>query len=69
MATYSAIRDFVRKKHGFQPVTGWVAHVKFDHGLTTRQAPNRIDPNNRTNPCPDNKRSAIEDALRHFGMI
>jgi hypothetical protein len=69
MATYAAIRQFVRAKHGFMPMTGWVAHVKEQNGLPLRVAPNRIDPLKRVNPCPDDKRSAIEDALRHFGLI
>lgn len=69
MATYAAIREYVRNKHGFQPMTGWVAHVKDDHGLVRSQAPNRLDPTKRVNNCPHDKRAAIEDALRHFGMI
>ena len=69
MPTYAAIREYVRKRHGFQPMTGWVAHVKEQHGLPMRQAPNRIDPAKRVNPCPADKKSAIEDALRHFGLI
>jgi hypothetical protein len=69
MATYKEIRGYVRGKHGFQPKTCWIADVKAEHGLTTRQAPNRFSAASREQPCPPGKRPLIENALRHFGMI
>ena len=69
MATYREIQQRVKAQENFVPKNCWIAHVKSDHGLVGRNAPNRYDPNARTNPCPDGKRPAIEDALRHFGMI
>jgi hypothetical protein len=41
--------------------------VKAAHGLTTRIAPNRLNARKRKHPCPPEKRSVIERALRHFG--
>jgi hypothetical protein len=69
MATYKEIQDYVRGRYGFQPKTCWIANVKADHGLTTRQASNRFSATSREQPCPPDKRPLIEDALRHFNMI
>ena len=69
MATYRQISDYVRKEYNFVPKTCWIAHVLSGYGLTKRMAPNREDPGKRRYPCPDEKRSAIESALRHFAMI
>jgi len=69
MATYAQIEERVRKTSGFTPKTCWIAHILSEHGLTKRMAPNRADPNARAHPCPAARKAAIEDALRHFGMI
>ncbi len=63
MATDTEIRKYVQRHHGFIPKTGWIAHVKKVHGLPTLREVNRIE------PCPAEKREAIEEALRHFGVI
>jgi hypothetical protein len=69
MATYQEIQDWVRAKSGFVPKTCWIAHVKFDLGLAVRSSANRYDHPTRVNPCPSDRRSAIEAALRHFEMV
>jgi hypothetical protein len=69
MDNYSEIGNHIRETHGFTVKPCWIAHVASDHGLTTRQAYNRIDPNVRSQPCPRAKRTVIEEAFRHFGMI
>jgi hypothetical protein len=69
MATYKDIQSRVKKKQGFEPKTCWIADVKASFGLATRQAPNRINSSRREVPCPPDKRAAIEEALRDFGMI
>jgi hypothetical protein len=69
MAGYRQIQEHVRGRDGFVPKTCWIAHVMSDHGLTTRRAPNRIDPNARKHRCPEEKRPGIEAARLHFGMI
>ncbi len=61
MSTYVEIRKFVQRHHGFVPKNGWIAHVKARRGLPTRKR--------RVEPCPAEKREAIEEALRHFGLI
>jgi hypothetical protein len=67
--TYSAIQKFVQRHHGFVPTTGWIAHVKALSGLPTRRAANRAGHGHRIGPVPAEKREAIEQALRHFGLI
>jgi hypothetical protein len=68
MATYKQIIAYVRRNHGFVPKTCWIAHVKEMNGLKTRPAWNRQGWERQV-PCPEEKRPAIEDAMRHFGMI
>lgn len=68
MPTYSEIQKFVQRHHGFVPQTAWITHVKVVWGLSTRQAPNRAGRGRRVVPCPPDKREAIEEALRHFGL-
>jgi hypothetical protein len=68
-ATYSAIQKFVQQRHGFVPTSGWITHVKALSGLPTRRATNRAGRGRRVVPCPAEKREAIEQALRHFGLI
>ncbi len=69
MATYLEIQFYVKQKYGFTPETCWIAHAKELCGIPVREAPNRIDPNKRVKPCPEDKLPAIKDAFRHFGVI
>ena len=68
MPTYGEIQKFVQRHHGFVPKTTWINHVKVVWGLPTRQAPNRAGRGRRVVPCPPEKREAIEQALRYFGL-
>ena len=69
MATDLEIQKFVQHHHGFLPKRGWIAHVKEAHGITTLRGavPDRRDRDIAR--CPPDKREAIEEALRHFGMM
>ncbi len=69
MATYREIQDYIKRKYGHTVKPCWIAHVEELIGLEPRVAPNRISVSKRQNPCPQDKRPAIEDALRHFQMI
>jgi hypothetical protein len=69
MATDAEIRKFVQRHHGFIPKTGWIAHVKEVHGVPTLRGANRARRGRDVEPCPQEKREAIEEALRHFGVI
>ena len=68
MPTYSEIQKFVQGHHGFIPKPAWIKHVKVVWGLSTRRAPNRAGRGRRVVPIPPDKREAIEQALRHFGL-
>ncbi|HUU89488.1 MAG TPA: hypothetical protein VMX17_17275 [Candidatus Glassbacteria bacterium] len=69
MATYQGIRLYVMKKYGFVPTPCWIAHAKELCGIPVRKASNRIDPNKRIDPCPEDKLPAIRNAFKYFGMI
>ncbi len=69
MATYAQIDAEVRRRFGYAPKPCWIAHVKSHHGLTTRIAYNRANPNVRKHPCPPEKWADIEAVIRSFGMI
>ena len=68
MATYEEIDGYVRRHSGFAPKSCWIAHVKELNGLPVSRAWNRAG-RGRVVPCPPDKRRAIEQAFRHFGMI
>ena len=69
MATDAEIQKFVQRHHGFIPKTAWIAHVKGVHGLPTLRGANRVGRDRDIAPCPPEKREAIEEALRHFGVM
>ena len=69
MATYKEIQVYVKEQKGYSIKTCWIADMKKQVGMTMRKAPNRYDENFRTNPCPEDKKAAILDAFKHFGMI
>lgn len=69
MATYKQIQQYIKTKYGFAIKTCWIADVKSHHGLTSRQAPNRISPDTRVHPCPSDKVSFIVEALKSHHMI
>ena len=69
MATYKQIQEYVRQYYNCYVKSCWIAHVKELNGLEVRAAPNRVSAATRENPCPDNKRAPIEEAMRHYGMI
>jgi hypothetical protein len=68
MATYKDIQNHVKDSHGFKPKSCWIAHCKELNGLSPSKALNRQGAS-RMVPCPADKRPAIEEAFRHFGMI
>lgn len=69
MATYKQVQEYVKITYHFTPKTCWIAHVKELNGLRPRMASNRLSSTSRKHPCPNEKRDAIEKALRHYGMI
>lgn len=64
--TYANIRDYVQKAHGMKVSSLYVAQMKAECGLGT-QADRSGD--KKQPKCPPEKREAILDAFRHFGLI
>lgn len=64
--TYANICDYVQKAHGMKVSSLYVAQMKAECGLET-QADRSGD--KKQPKCPPEKREAILDAFRHFGMI
>ena len=64
--TYANIRDYVQKTHGIKVSSLYVAQMKAECGLET-QADRSGD--KKQPKCPPEKREAILDAFRHFGLI
>ena len=69
MARDTEIQKFVQHHHGFIPKAEWIAHVKEVHGIPTLRAAKRARRKRDLEPCPPEKREAIEEALRHFEMM
>lgn len=65
--TYIDTQAHMRTTQGFTPKTAWIAHVKESDGLEVRRTHNRAS--SRLVPCPTDRRAAIEEALRHFGVL
>lgn len=64
--TYANIRDYVQKTHGMKVSSLYVAQMKAERGLET-QADRSGD--KKQPKCPPEKREAILDAFRHFGLM
>lgn len=69
MATYKQIQEDIKKRHQINVKTCWIADIKRQHGKTTRLASNRLDPQKVKYPCPQDKRTIIEESLKRFGDI
>jgi len=69
MNLYKAVQQKVKKDAGFVPKTCWIAHVLELNGQVLRPAPNRKDRAARQVPCPLDKRTPIERALRELKRI
>jgi hypothetical protein len=69
MPTYKNVAKHVLANGGGYVAPCHIAHVRAYHGLTTRIASNRIDPNRRVKPCPPPKWGYIEQALFALGAL
>ena len=69
-ATYQVIKDYVLEHSGLKVSSLYIAQVKQKHGIIERECYNAPKSDgSRVPQCPEEKKKAIEDALRHFGMI
>ncbi|MBT4326237.1 MAG: hypothetical protein HOD60_04930, partial [Candidatus Nitrosopelagicus sp.] len=48
---YVEVKEAYKKKYGSTLKNSWIAHVKSDHGKTTRRSPSRKG--DYKFPCPD----------------
>ncbi len=62
-ATDQEIQKWILRQHGFVPESAWIMHCKELFGLA---APGTAP---KENPCPPEKRAAIKQAFRRFGLL
>jgi hypothetical protein len=67
IATHQEIQKWVEEHHGFQPTSAWIAHCKELQGLLLTASNGQVE--ERDEQCPEDKRAAIFQALRHFEII
>ena len=69
-ATYKQIQDYVLEHTGMKVSVLYIAQVKRKHGLIERECYNKAKAEgNHVPQCPSEKKTAIEEALKHFQMI
>ena len=69
-ATYQEIKDYVLEHSGLRVSSLYIAQVKAKHGIIERECYNAPKTEGgRVPQCPEEKVTAIEEALKHFGMI
>jgi len=77
-ATYAEIKEYVLKEHGFKVSNLYISQVKNARknvcvrkcGLEVGENYNLAKSEDAKQPnCPEEKEKAIEDALKHFGMV
>ena len=66
-ASDQEIRNWVLREHGLTVEIAWIADCKQECGIP-------VDDGNASqragfSPCPPEKRPAIKQAFRHFGML
>lgn len=66
---YKKIITYIKEKYHCTVKTCWIADMKERCGLPVRLAYNRINPNIRTNPCPNEFTEMIKEAFRYFDLI
>ena len=61
------IHNWVLRQHGLEVEIAWIADRKQECGIPVDDV--RAFQRTRFSPCPPEKRPAIKQALRHFGML
>lgn len=68
--TYQEIKDYVLEHSGLKVSSLNIAQVKQKCGIIERDCYNKLKSEDAKQPkCPPDKEKAIEEALRHFGMV
>lgn len=69
-ATYEEIKAYVLEQTGLQVSNLYIAQVKREFGIIERENYNKPKSEDSRQPqCPEEKRKAIMEALKHFGMV
>ena len=69
-ATYQEIKDYVLKEYGFKVSSLYISQVKRKCGIEVGEHYNISQKENQKVPqCPKEKEDAIQEVLRHFGMV
>ena len=69
-ATYQDIKDYVLENSGLKVSSLYIAQVKQKCGIIERDNYNKPKSEDAKQPqCPPDKEKAINEALKHFGMI
>ncbi len=69
-ATYGQIKERVLEQTGLKVSSLYIAQIKKKYGIIERENYNKAKSEDARQPkCPPDKERAIEEALRHFGMI
>ena len=69
-ATYEEIKAYVLEQTGLQVSNLYIAQVKRECGIIERENYNKPKSEESRQPqCPEEKRKAIMEALKHFGMV
>ena len=70
-ATYEEIKKYVAEHNDGMRVSNlYIAQVKKKCGIIERENYNKPKSENAKQPqCPEDKKKAIRDALKHFGMM
>ena len=69
-ATYEEIKAYVLEQTGLQVSNLYIAQVKRECGIIERENYNKPKSEYSRQPqCPEEKRKAIMEALKHFGMV
>lgn len=68
--TYKQIQEYVLKNHGLKVSSLYIANLKDELGLDKQFSYEEAEMSAEKRPkCPPEKREAILDAFRHFGLI
>jgi hypothetical protein len=62
LATNIEIQEWVARRHGLVPETGWIEDCKRQHGIFS----NGVD---QFATCPPERRVAIKQAFEHFQLL
>ena len=69
-ATYEQIKAYVLEHTGLKVSSLYISQVKWKCNIIERENYNKPKSENIRQPqCPEDKEIAIQEALKHFGMI